>query len=128
MKTIFKHLFSIIAILTMSVGFVSCDDENSENEASSIIGTWIYEEDYDDDEYYYEEITFKSNGTFIVKWEEFYEGDYDSDTVRGTYEIDGDELIVDFDDEISIVTIVSITSSKLVLEDEEGDRIIYYRD
>ena len=128
MKTIFKHLFSIIAILTMSVGFVSCDDENSENEASSIIGTWIYEEDYSDDEYYYEEITFKSNGTFIVKWEEYYYGDYDSDTERGTYEIDGDELIVDFDDEISIVTIVSITSSKLVLEDEEGDRIIYYRD
>ena len=128
MKTIFKHLFSIIAILTMSVGFVSCDDENSENEASSIIGTWIYEEDYSDDEYYYEEITFKSNGTFIVKWEEYYYGDYDSETERGTYEIDGDELIVDFDDEISIVTIVSITSSKLVLEDEEGDRIIYYRD
>ena len=128
MKIIFKHLFSIIAILTMSVGFVSCDDENSENEASSIIGTWIYEEDYDDDDYYYEEITFKSNGTFIVKWEEYYYGDYDSDTERGTYEIDGDELIVDFDDEISIVTIVSITSSKLVLEDEEGDRIIYYRD
>ena len=128
MKTIFKHLFSIIAILTMSVGFVSCDDENSENEASSIIGTWIYEEDYDDDEYYYEEITFKSNGTFIVKWEEYYYGEYDSETERGTYELDGNELIVELDDEITFVTVVSITSSKLVLEDEEGDRIIYYRD
>lgn len=128
MKTIFKHLFSIIAILTMSVGFVSCDDENSENEASSIIGTWIYEEDYDDDEYYYEEITFKSNGTFIVKWEEYYYGEYDSETERGTYELDGNELIVELDDEIIFVTVVSITSSKLVLEDEEGDRIIYYRD
>lgn len=127
MKTIFKHLFSIIAILTMSVGFVSCDDENSENEASSIIGTWIYEEDYDDDEYYYEEITFKSNGTFIVKWEEYYYGEYDSETERGTYELDGDELIVELDDEIIFVTVVSITSSKLVLEDEEGDRLIYYR-
>ena len=128
MKTIFKHLFSIIAILTMSVGFISCDDGNSENEASSIIGTWIYEEDYDDDEYYYEEITFKSNGTFIVKWEEYYYGEYDSETERGTYELDGNELIVELDDEITFVTVVSITSSKLVLEDEEGDRIIYYRD
>lgn len=128
MKTIFKHLFSIITILTMSVGFISCDDENSENEASSIIGTWIYEEDYDDDEYYYEEITFKSNGTFIVKWEEYYYGEYDSETERGTYELDGNELIVELDDEIIFVTVVSITSSKLVLEDEEGDRIIYYRD
>lgn len=115
-------------MLVMTISFVSCNDEDNDELSSSIVGTWIYEEDYSDDEYYYEEITFKSNGTFIVKWEEYYYGDYDSETERGTYEIDGDELIVDFDDEISIVTIVSITSSKLILEDEEGDRITYYRD
>lgn len=128
MKAAFKYLFVMVSMLVMTISFVSCNDEDNDKLSSSIVGTWIYEEDYSDDEYYYEEITFKSNGTFIVKWEEYYYGDYDSDTERGTYEIDGDELIVDFDDEISIVTIVSITSSKLVLEDEEGDRIIYYRD
>lgn len=128
MKAAFKYLFVMVSMLVMTISFVSCNDEDNDELSSSIVGTWIYEEDYSDDEYYYEEITFKSNGTFIVKWEEYYYGDYDSDTERGTYEIDGDELIVDFDDEISIVTIVSITSSKLVLEDEEGDRIIYYRD
>ena len=128
MKAAFKYLFVMVSMLVMTISFVSCNDEDNDELSSSIVGTWIYEEDYSDDEYYYEEITFKSNGTFIVKWEEYYYGDYDSDTERGTYEIDGDELIVDFDDEISIVTIVSITSSKLVLEDEEGDRITYYRD
>ena len=128
MKAAFKYLFVMVSMLVMTISFVSCNDEDNDELSSSIVGTWIYEEDYSDDEYYYEEITFKSNGTFIVKWEEYYYGDYDSETERGTYEIDGDELIVDFDDEISIVTIVSITSSKLVLEDEEGDRIIYYRD
>ena len=128
MKAAFKYLFVMVSMLVMTISFVSCNDEDNDELSSSIVGTWIYEEDYSDDEYYYEEITFKSNGTFFVKWEEYYYGDYDSETERGTYEIDGDELIVDFDDEISIVTIVSITSSKLVLEDEEGDRIIYYRD
>ena len=126
MKTTLKYLFVIMSILTMTVGFVGCDDDN-DGGSSSIIGTWAYEEDYDDDEYYYEEITFKSNGTFIVKWEEYYYGDYDSDTERGTYEIDGDELIVEFADEISIITIVSITSNKIVIEDEYGGRLIYYR-
>lgn len=128
MKAAFKYLFVMVSMLVMTISFVSCNDEDNDELSSSIVGTWIYEEDYSDDEYYYEEITFKSNGTFIVKWEEYYYGDYDSETERGTYEIDGDELIVDFDDEISIVTIVSITSSKLILEDEEGDRITYYRD
>ena len=128
MKAAFKYLFVMVSMLVMTISFVSCNDEDNDELSSSIVGTWIYEEDYSDDEYYYEEITFKSNGTFFVKWEEYYYGDYDSETERGTYEIDGDELIVDFDDEISIVTIVSITSSKLVLEDEEGDRITYYRD
>ena len=110
----------------MTVGFVGCDDDN-DGGSSSIIGTWAYEEDYDDDEYYYEEITFKSNGTFIYEWEEYYNGDYESDSERGTYEIDGDELIVEFDGEIGFVTIISVSSNKLVLEDEEGDRYVYYR-
>ena len=128
MKAAFKYLFVMVSMLAMTISFVGCSDDDNDDASSSIVGTWVYEEDYGDDDYYYEEITFKSNGTFIVKWEEYYYGDYDSDTERGTYEIEGDELIVDFDDEISIVTIVSITSSKLVLEDEEGYRIIYYRD
>ena len=127
MKAIFKYLFVMVSMLTMTLGFVGCSDDDNGGD-SSIVGTWVYEEDYGDDECYYEEITFKSNGTFIVKWEEYYYGDYDSETERGTYEVDGDELIVDFDDEISIVTIISVTSSKLVLEDEYGDRITYYRD
>ena len=118
----------MVSMLAMTISFVGCSDDDNDDASSSIVGTWVYEEDYGDDDYYYEEITFKSNGTFIVEWEEFYDGDYDSETERGTYELDGNELIVELDDEIIFVTVVSITSSKLVLEDEEGDRIIYYRD
>jgi len=127
MKAAFKYLFVMVSMLAMTISFVGCSDDDNDDASSSIVGTWVYEEDFGDDDYYYEEITFKSNGTFIVEWEEFYDGDYDSDTVKGTYEIDGDEIIVEFADEISIITIVSITSNKIVIEDEYGDRLTYHR-
>ena len=63
MKGIFKHIFVMMSMLAMTIGFVGCnDDDDNDDNPSSIVGTWFYEEDYDDD-YYYEEITFKSNGT-----------------------------------------------------------------
>lgn len=127
MKAAFKYFFVMVSMLAMTISFVGCSDDDNDEPSSSIVGTWIYEEDFGDDDYYYEEITFKSNGTFIVEWEEYYDGDYDSETIRGTYEIDGDELIVEFADEISIITIVSITSNKIVIEDEYGERMTYYR-
>ena len=115
-----------MSVLTMTIGFTNCDD--NKGISSSIIGTWIYEENYGDDEYYYEEITIKTNGTFICKWEEYYNGDYYSDTVKGTYEIDGDEIIIELDDYITIATIVSVTSNKLIIENEDGEKSIYHRD
>jgi len=122
MKTIFKHLFIVISVLTMTTGFVGCSDDDNDVSSSSIVGTWIYEE-----EDYYEEVTFKSNGTMIIESEEYYNGEWESWTERGTYILDGNELIANIDDENIIVTIISITSSKLVLEDDEGDRETYYR-
>lgn len=106
----------------MTTGFVGCSDDDNDVSSSSIVGTWIYEE-----EDYYEEVTFKSNGTMIIESEEYYNGEWESWTERGTYILDGNELIANIDDENIIVTIISITSSKLVLEDDEGDRETYYR-
>ena len=121
MKTFFRNFFVILSVLTMTMGFISCSDDDKED-FSSIVGTWAYEE-----KGYYEEITFKSNGTFIIESEEYYRDEWDSYTDKGSYELDGNKLIVFIDDEISIVTIVSLTSTKLVLIDDEGDSITYYR-
>lgn len=129
MKKDLKSLFLMIAMLVATISITSCssDDDNSNgNNNSPIVGTWAYEEE-DYDYYYYEETTFKANGTIIVKGEEYYDGDLeDSWTERGTYELDGNELIVDIDDEITFAT-VSISSNKLTIIDEEGDRYVYYR-
>lgn len=131
MKSIIKYLFLMLIMLASTISFTSCsndDDENGNNSSSSIVGTWSYEEE-DYDYYYYEEVTFKANGTIIVKGEEYYDGDLeDSWTERGTYELDGNELIVELDGEIGFATIISVTSNKLIIEDDEdGDRYVYRR-
>lgn len=128
MKTLFKYLFVMLSMMAMTIGFSACsDDDDDKGSSSSIVGTWAYEEEYDDDEYYYEEITFKANGTFIAESEEYYYGEYDSSTYRGTWEIDGDELIVGIDDEHIELRIISLTSKRLVLENDEDETIRYYR-
>lgn len=122
MKTIFKHLFIIVSVLTMATGFVGCSDDDNDVSSSSIVGTWSYEE-----EDYYEEVTFKANGIMIIESEEYYDGEWESWTERGTYVLDGDKLIVHIDDEITTVTVVSVTSSKLILKNEDGDKWTYYK-
>ena len=116
----------MLSMMAMTIGFSACSNDDEGGSSSSIVGTWAYEED-DDDEYCYEEITFKANGTFIVKSEEYYYGEYDSWTERGTWEIDGDEIIVEIDDEYIDIRIISVTSKKLVLENDEDEIVTYYR-
>lgn len=121
MKIFFKYLFVMLSLLATTVGFTACTDKDDDLD-SSIVGTWAYEEDD-----YYEEVTFKANGTMIIESEEYWNGEWDYWTERGTYEVDGDELWGYIDDEYFEVRIVSITSTRLVLEDDEDDRITYYR-
>ena len=127
MGTNFKYLFLALVTIVSLTGCINDDEgDNNAKNYSRIVGTWAYEED-DHNYYYYEETTFKANGTIIVKGEKYYDGDLeDSWTERGTYELDGNELIVDIDDEITFAT-VSISSNKLTIIDEEGDRYVYYR-
>ena len=127
MKATCRFLFIMTSMLMLTTGFSGCSDDN-DGADSSIIGTWAYEEDYGDGDYYYEEITFKANGTFILESVENYYGDYSTETLRGTWEIEGDELIVDIDGDHLEIRIVSISSNKLVLEDYEDDeRMTYYK-
>lgn len=126
MKTLFKYFFVILSMMAMTIGFSACSNDDEGGSSSSIVGTWAYEEDYDG-EYYYEEITFKANGTLIVECEESYYDDFDSWTERGTWEIDGDELIVEIDDEYVELRIISLTSKKLVLEDYDDYQRTYHR-
>ena len=124
MKTL-KNLYTILAMLAICLCFTACskDDDNNggDPDASSIVGTWEYEEDD-----YYEEITFKSSGTVVIYSEEYYDGEWDEWEERGTYSVKGNKLTTDIDDEINTVTF-TVTSKKLTITDEEGDIYIYYK-
>ena len=123
MKTL-KKLHTLLAMLAICLCFTACsndDDDDNGGEAASLIGSWAYEE-----EDYYEEITFKSNGTFIIYSEEYYAGEWDEWEERGSYSVKGNKLTVDIDDEVTTCTF-KVTSKKLTIENEEGDTYVYYR-
>ena len=125
MKTL-KKLHTVLAILAICLCFTACssDDDNNNggnSDAASIVGSWEYEE-----EDYYEEITFKSNGTVIIYSEEYYDGEWEEWEEKGTYSVKGNKLTVDIDDEVTTCTF-KISSKKLTIENEEGDTYVYYR-
>lgn len=125
MKTL-KNLYTILAMLAICLCFTACskDDDNNggDSDASSIVGTWVYEEDD-----YYEEITFKPNGTLTIYSEEYYDGEWDEWEERGTYSVKGHKLTIDIDDEIITFTF-TVTSKKLTITDEEGDTMVYHKE
>lgn len=96
----------------------SYDDDDDDNYATtySLVGTWRL--DFDGG---YQEVTFKSNGTGIMH--EYYEwyGETESYTFSYTYNESSKRLkIIDEDGDTQIFYIESITSTKFVMEDEDG--------
>ena len=71
MKKYLLNWMTILMVAIVSVGFVSCgdDDDNDKKETSSLVGTWVYFErdgDYSLSLMY----TFNSDGTFKHVWQE----------------------------------------------------------
>ena len=115
MKTI-KYLGMLLAMLTLSVSFVSCssddEDEDGGGNSSSVVGTWVEKRS---DTYLY--LTLNSNGTgfWAVKFGEDgnieYDGDFD-------YVREGDLLYLlhENQDDTEVLRIISVSSVKFVLE------------
>ena len=63
---------TILMVAIVSIGFVSCgDDDDDEEQVNPIVGTWTYVE-----RNWSEMCTFKSDGTFKLIWqEEGYSGE-----------------------------------------------------
>lgn len=136
-KKFFQGLFAFFVAAVLSVGFVSCKDDDetpspgnpsgsstSNTSSFSIVGKWMCEWD-DGDEIGYDLITFNSNGTGA--WQEFvYENgksklcdyeyfDYVFDSKTST-------LKCLFGDEIEIMRVEVFSSNKVIVD---GD--IYIR-
>ncbi len=125
-------IYGILVMLLLSVGFVSCsdDDKNSEN-TSKLIGLWdlIYDEGYEiNDGYNYEwsnevndeyRIEFLDGG--VVKEYEYYNNKWNLDDA-GTYYVEGNKVYVKYSDgSIEGCTILGLTNNKLVIEYYEKD-------
>lgn len=111
----------LMLLACVSVGFLSAcsedDDEptgsGSSGSGTSIVGTW-YDEDGD-------KIVLSKNGTYEV----VIEGAL---IARGTFAISGNRAVLkDADGSQYEYTIVKLTKDELCVEDEEGDRLCYYR-
>ncbi len=112
MKTI-KYLGMLLAMLALSVSFVSCSsDDDSGDNSSSVVGTWVEKRS---DTYLY--LILNSNGTgfWAVKFGEDgnieYDGDFD-------YVREGDLLYLlhENPDDTEVLRIISVSSVKFVLE------------
>ena len=135
MKTLKKFLLVVIVIVT-TLDFTACDSDSDGNgilSDSSLIGTWQTTSKERGDNWYWEEtstITFRKDGTgrTISKWHEVYDGDDDEgmdiSNFEYTYKEDILTIIEENEDgelEISKLEVISLTSSRLVLMNEDGD-------
>lgn len=111
-----KFLTLMLAVMvSMTIIGCSSDDDSNDN-AASLAGTWRM--DFDGG---YLEIVFNSDGTGTLK--NFYETyDYEySYPFEYTYnESSGRLKVIDSYGDIQIFTVLTVTETKLVMEDEDG--------
>ena len=111
-----KNLLSwmtILMVAIVSVGSVSCndDDEKTENEVS-IVGTWSLNFGPDD----YCLLTFYPSG--MVKYQEYDNGEWDADDIYH-YTYSNGILYLTYEDgsERETIEVISLSETKLVLKD-----------
>lgn len=113
-------LFLMLFIAAVSAcNFVACDkDDDKDGGASSIVGTWVWQEDGMIDSY-----TFSANGSYTNTWQE---GGY-TDFERGTYTYDGKILILRDSDGDTEMCQVTISGNKLTFKYEDDGVFVYTR-
>ena len=117
-----KKFLSLLVILFMGLSFVSCSSDDNDDDGGnntevveSLVGTWKYTFSTG-----YQLITFRSNGKGTLKEIDYEEDDYE-DSFTYSYNANNQILKMYWEDEDpSEWEVVSITSNKLVLIDEDG--------
>ena len=108
----------------MGLSFVSCSSDDNDDDGGnktefveSLAGTW--KKDFSTG---YELITFKSNGKGTMK--EFDEDEYHEESFSYSYNASKKVLKINWDDDYTEEwTVISLTSKKLVVMDEEGNKL-----
>ena len=108
----------------MGLSFVSCSSDDNDDDGGnnteiveSIVGTWKWS-----DSQGYQLITFKSKGKGTMK-EVDEDGVYE-ESFSYTYNASKKDLKINWDDDDPVEwTVTSLTSKKLVVKDEEGNKL-----
>lgn len=133
MKKYLLNWMTILMVAIVSVGFVSCgdDDDDEKGSTESIVGTWVYFER--DGEYSYSEMyTFKSDGTFKLVWQEsdisLREFDSGEDSGLWKYDAKNHKLtlttIIGEEPGPEIYTVI-LQGNQMTLIDVDGDSYTY---
>lgn len=118
-------LLALLAVLFMGFAFVSCSSDDKDDDGGnnievveSLVGTWKYTFSTG-----YQLVTFKSNGKGSLKEIDYAAEDYE-DSFTYSYDSDSQVLKIYWEDEDPEEwQVVSITSKKLVVKDEDGERM-----
>ena len=118
---ILKLLAMLFVAATVCMSVMSCNKDDDDDKGNSeLVGTW--RDTYDGD---WDEITFKSDGTFVWTWHE--EGKQDA-VERGPYTYKHPELkLYDEDGDYEVYYVKSISSSLLVVNGSDGDEFGRYQ-
>lgn len=112
-----KNLFNWLTILMVaivSVGFVSCGDDDDDEEGGpvSLVGTWSLNFGTED----YCLLSFYTNGT--VKYQEYDDGEWEEESIYSyTYSNGILHLTYSNGKTREIIEVISISKTKLVLKD-----------
>lgn len=126
-----RKFLLFVSVVLVGTSLISCSSDDNGGSSSDIVGKWYPEkvsytfmgENIEEPHEYLcpskkDYVDFKSNGTlFSVDYDENCEA-YEFD---GTWVKNGNELTVTGDGETDTMTIVTLTSSKLVLKIESED-------
>ena len=112
MKNLYFSVKTIILVVFMGVGFVSCGDDNEEEKdgSASIVGTWVCDFHVETDYI----ICFKADGT---GYDYFTEDGLDEDDYF-SYKVRGDKITLyyhDSDDDVTIEYDLSSDGKQLTL-------------
>lgn len=112
----------LLLVPMMAVAFTGCSSDDDDNDggkksSSSIVGTWRYNFSTG-----YQIVTFNSNGTGSMREHDNYDGMDDTDYFRYSYNKSAGLISIIYDDdEMEFFTVRSVTSSELIVSDEDGE-------
>ncbi len=119
-----KYFLILFLVPMMAFAFTGCSSDDDDNDggkksSSSIVGTWRYNFSTG-----YQIVTFNSNGTGSMREHDNYDGMDYTDYFRYSYNKSAGFISVIYDDDdIEYYTVRSVTSSELIVIDEDGDTI-----